>query len=262
MTKDLQLGNLNKDIFGNPFPKHEKVRNFTPTQEPAVNHMITTMLEASLCGMSSEFLCVLKREYKPYMEMNLGEVEKVTGSTRVHNMDAEEMVGLFSAAQDRAPSATMLYLISKIKATRNKTVDWIQDQPEDQQRRHISLAITVAPTIKAGSQRHGSEVHLEIVRRMKQKELKRHHIKRKPLETKLGALKSKTVAEISYALNCGEEKAKIIQDILKLRLKNRNILHAWLKDGDVRTTQPWNGRIIKKSGSVNHVVCYWSSDET
>ena len=95
------------------------------------------MLEASLC--------VLQRQYRPYMEINLGEVEKVTGSTRVHNMDAKEMVGLFSAAQDRAPNATMLYLSSKIKTTRNKTVDWIQDQPEDQQKRHISLAITVAP---------------------------------------------------------------------------------------------------------------------
>ena len=141
MTKDLQLGNLDKDIFGNPLPKHEKVWNFSPTQEPAVNHMIMTMLEASLC--------VLQIQYKPYMEMNLGEVKKVTGSTRVHNMDAKEMDGLFSAAQDRAPSATMLYLSSKIKATKNKTVDWIQDQPEDQQKRHISLAITVAPTINS-----------------------------------------------------------------------------------------------------------------
>ena len=125
----------------------------------------------------------------------------------------QELVRLFSAAQDRAPNATMLYLSSKIKATRSKTVDWIQDQPEDQQRRHISLAITVAP---AGSQRHSSEVHLEIVWRLQQKELKRQHIKMKQLETKLRALKSKTVREISYVLNCGEEKAKIIQDILQL----------------------------------------------
>ena len=65
-----------------------------------------------------------------------------------------------------------------------------------------------------------------------------------------------------YVLNCGEEKAKIIQDILRLRLKNRNILHAWFKEWDVRATQPWNERIIKQSGSVSHIVCYWSSDET
>ena len=97
---------------------------------------------------------------------------------------------------------------------------------------------------------------------MQQKELKRQHIKRKPLEAKLRALKSITVREILYVLNCGEEKANIIQDILNLRLKNRNILHAWLKNGDVRATQPWNGRIMKQSGSVSHVVCYWSSDET
>ena len=38
-------------------------------------------------------------------------------------------------------------------------------------------------------------------------------------------------------------------------------LHDWLKDGDVRATQPWHGRIMKQSGSVSHVVCYWSSDE-
>ena len=75
MIKDLQLGNLDKDIFDKPLQKNEKAWNFTPTQEPAVNHMITTMLEASLY--------VLERQYKPYMEINLGEVEKVTSSTRV-----------------------------------------------------------------------------------------------------------------------------------------------------------------------------------
>ena len=107
--------------------------------------MIKTMLESSLCELQRQY-------YRPYMEMNFGEVKKVTGSTRVHNMDAEEMVGLFSAVQDRAPNATMLSLSSKIKTTRNTIVDWIQDQPEDQQRRLISLAITVTPTIKAGSQ--------------------------------------------------------------------------------------------------------------
>ena len=38
-----------KYIFDKPLQKHEKVWNFTPTQEPAANSMIKTVLEASLC---------------------------------------------------------------------------------------------------------------------------------------------------------------------------------------------------------------------
>ena len=38
-------------------------------------------------------------------------------------------------------------------------------------------------------------------------------------------------------------------------------MHSWLKDDDpCSATQPWNGQVMKKSGCVSHVVCYWGLD--
>ena len=37
-------------------------------------------------------------------------------------------------------------------------------------------------------------------------------------------------------------------------------MHSWLKDDDPTATLPWNGQVLKKSGSVSHVVCYWDLD--
>ena len=55
-------------------------------------------------------------------------------------------------------------------------------------------------------------------------------------------------------------KMSCLSGRLPIYFVKMSCLHAWLRD--VRATQPWNGRIMKQSGSVSHVVCYWSSDET
>ena len=114
MIGNLNLDTLDQDIFGNRLEKPQEVWGISESDLPKTNSTVKGMLEESLC--------VLKRQYEPYMAMDLEKVEEVTQSTRVHNMDAEEMVGLFSAAQNRAPNATMLYLSSKIKCTRNTCV--------------------------------------------------------------------------------------------------------------------------------------------
>ena len=67
----------------------------------------------------------LQRQYSDYLslsEEDLAEFELPKASTPLHNIAAEQEVGMVSAAQKRAPGATMLYLRSQIKATRNKTL--------------------------------------------------------------------------------------------------------------------------------------------
>ena len=40
-------------------------------------------------------------------------------SARCHNIDAEEIMGIFSAAKERVPNATLCYLSAKIRAQKN-----------------------------------------------------------------------------------------------------------------------------------------------
>ena len=178
--------------------------------------------------------------------MDLKKVEEVTQSTGVHNMDAEEMMGLLSAAQNRAPNATMLYLSSKIKSTRNKTLVWLKKINTEEQRRHIKLATLTAPTVKLQNKVHSSDVQQEIIRRLQQKEIKRQASTRKHLEKKLRALRNKSTDEILGSLGCVLEKAQQVKDILSFKIKGRKFMHSWLKDDDPTATQPWNGQVMKK----------------
>ena len=45
----------------------------------------------------------------------------------MNNIICEEMAGLFSSLQQRAPNATILNLSSKIKCTKSKTVAYLMD---------------------------------------------------------------------------------------------------------------------------------------
>ena len=51
-------------------------------------------------------------------------------SARTHNMDSEEVMGMFSAGQARAPRATLLFISSKIRARKNNTLKFILSHPE------------------------------------------------------------------------------------------------------------------------------------
>ena len=97
-------------------------------------------------------------------------------------MGAEEIVGLFSAAQDRAPNATILFLNSKIKARRNCTIIKLQELSDDKRSGMIKAAIIIAKQEKKKSIRNASELHSEIVRRMQQKDVKRQQASRKTVE--------------------------------------------------------------------------------
>ncbi|ELT90369.1 hypothetical protein CAPTEDRAFT_195819 [Capitella teleta] len=53
---------------------------------------------------------VLKRHYAPLFQLDkdkLGDLAVLSSEARVHNIDAEEVVGMFSAALAKAPNATM-----------------------------------------------------------------------------------------------------------------------------------------------------------
>ena len=120
----------------------------------------------------------LQHQYSDYLSLSdeaLAERELSTTSTPLHNIAAEQEVGMVSAAQKRAPGATMLYMGSHIKATRNKTLTFLMSLPEDEWRRRVALARSLGRSAKLKGVSARREVKEEILKRVatKQKEVVR-----------------------------------------------------------------------------------------
>ena len=73
----------------------------------------------------------INRQCKKYFSMKLTEqMEFETESARLHNMDAEEMMGMFSAAQKFVPNATLCYLSSRLCVRKNNVINYLNGLPK------------------------------------------------------------------------------------------------------------------------------------
>ena len=71
---------------------------------------------------------VLERQYKAYFTDDWhisDQLRNETKSARCHNMDAEEILGMFSAAKHKATNATVCYLSCQMREQKNGTVDFL-----------------------------------------------------------------------------------------------------------------------------------------
>ena len=80
---------------------------------------------------------VLERQYSKYFTLEITEkLREETASVRCHNIDSEELMGMFSASQKKAPNATLCFLSARMRACKNKTVDYLGGL-EDERRDHV-----------------------------------------------------------------------------------------------------------------------------
>ena len=71
---------------------------------------------------------VLERQYKKYFECEITEqLRKETESARSHNIDAEEIMGMFSATKKKSPNATLCYISCKMRALKNRTLKYLDN---------------------------------------------------------------------------------------------------------------------------------------
>ena len=85
---------------------------------------------------------VLERQYSKYFLLDITEkLRQESESAKSHNMDSEEIMGMFSAAQQKSPHATLCFLSSRMRACKNKTVAYIDALPVEQQENIVNKAI-------------------------------------------------------------------------------------------------------------------------
>ena len=82
-------------------------------EPPLDEEQFRDMMKACLEGI----IVVLERQYKKYFECEITEqLRKETESARSHNIDAEEIMGMFSATKKKSPNATLCYISCKMRA--------------------------------------------------------------------------------------------------------------------------------------------------
>jgi len=94
--------------------------------------MFTQMMESYLRAVIS----VLERQCQQYFVNTWTVTEKLkqeTTSARSHNMDAEELMGMFSALRKKPPNATICYLSCKMRAQKYNTVYYLDSLDKEQQ---------------------------------------------------------------------------------------------------------------------------------
>jgi len=111
-----------------------KLRQFPVTDREQLAVMLRTVLAA--------VIDVLQRQYSMYFSLDINDkLTKETESARAHNIDAEEIMGMFSAAQKRAPKATLCFLSCSMRAIKNRTVQYLDSQDDERRESILRKAV-------------------------------------------------------------------------------------------------------------------------
>jgi hypothetical protein len=254
----LSLFTRKTDFFGQPLDEEDPVmRKLRSMPHDDVDGEIA-MISACLATV----ITVLERQYKKYFEMDLTEeLRKETETARSHNIDAEEIMGMFGAAQQRAPNATLCYLSSRMRAKKNRTVDYLDALSTESRRKVVCWSVAMARKMRKTNRRKHAELQQELSRRVALKRQKKQERDRKAIEKKLKTIKLEDIGkEFSYLES---NSLANLTDIMSGTAIGRNICHVWYDTDSLKKTL-YSGRIekLKTKKSNTYVVSYWGEGET
>jgi len=274
--KDLNtILNRSTDFFGNKLVADITLDNNSENRELQRKNTVLTalLLEPSdkelfnlfMDKCLEEIVTVLNRQYARYFDIDVTpELILQTESARSHNIDAEEVMGMFSAAQKKAPNATMAYLSSKLRAQKNKTNEYLDALDTNDRSRIINFAVSAARKVNIQCRRKTKDLKKEISLRKGKKTQKRHMTDRRKLEKKL---RSTEIEEIAQEYEFDPQQIIELRDIVSGSAVGRDIGHYW-HDESTNMRVFYHGKIEKirkkRSGELKdiYVVCYWREDET
>ena len=196
----------------------------------ADQHLFDRMMKSALLSV----ITVLERQYSRYFAINLSDVlRKETESARCHNIDAEDVMGMFSATLNHAPNATLSFLSARIRAQKNKVVDFIDLLPTDKKDSLIQLAISLGRkqclkkrkrTAEIKKRKRTAEIKKEIAKCLADRVQKKRTVERGKIERKL---KSNAISDIGAEFNLDEHTVEVVSDILTCKVVGHKFCHIW-----------------------------------
>ncbi|XP_047137209.1 uncharacterized protein LOC124813769 [Hydra vulgaris] len=250
----LSLLNRTTDFFGGCIndPVFDSIVNFSPRTNE--------MKDAIVCCLSA-VVNVIDRQYKRLFNLNTTDKLKAqTLSARLHNIDSEELMGMFSAAKQKAPNATLCFLSAKLRACKNKTTEFLYEKPIEVRNKLILWAISTARKKRFANIQKHEELKIELIKRMAAKLQKKEEKERKNVEK---ILKNCVPQQIKILFpDLENNEAADIEDIIFGDVIGRNICHMWY-DSVTNTQEIYYGRILrlKKNNIGVYIISYWKPKE-
>ena len=252
--RPLDLLTWEKDIFDDQMDSSDATL-LALRQPPKDPELFTKMMQACLIAI----LDVLDRQYKKYFDTDVTEqLKEETKSARTHNIDAEEVMGMFSAAKKRAPNATICFLSCKMRAQKNRTVGYLDAMDKEKRNSILKKAIKLGLEQRQRRKLKQRDLRVELSRRQAEKQQSRETTERNRLENKLKTVEVNELAEKFPDLS--EEKREMVAELLTGKCVGHTICHIWYEDGQ---KVMYSGKLEKfKAKSNKYVVAYWTQSDT
>ena len=114
----------------------------------------------------SAVISVLERQYKRYFDLNVTEnLREETKYARSRNIDAEEVMGMFSAGKHRAKNATTSFLSARMRAKQNRDVPYLDGLYKTKRERTVTWAIGMARKKRVFNRKKQDDIRKELSRR-------------------------------------------------------------------------------------------------
>ena len=115
-------------FFGRDLSDEDTTLKELMSAEPADKDMLSEMYVSCLFTV----IIVLECQYKHYFEMDITEhLCNEIFLARTQKIDAEEIMGMFSAGKERAKNVNVDFLVSRMRSHKNMVMPWLDDMYQD-----------------------------------------------------------------------------------------------------------------------------------
>ena len=175
-----------------------------------------------------------------------------TSSAPVHNMFAEQTLGLADHYLRRARNCTIGHIDGKVKCRKNDTLTWLVAKPSDEQEKIILFSIAEAKTMRALLKKREQNIQGQLVI---EKRPKKDSSYRRRLEKKLNLVLANN-AELSEVLpELSIEQTETVRYVLSNMsiLNGLYIEHLWFTEQKTKYFASWTHYFSEK---------YWQSSKS
>ena len=246
---------MKTDFFGDELTPDNRLMKLQ--QKPIDEDLFMAMMKNCLTAI----VTVLEKQYRRYFDLDVtNELRKETESARCHNIDAEQVMGMFSAAKANAPNATLCYISSRLRAQKNRVVDYLDSLEPAKREKLMKLAITLGRKVRQRKRKKCIEIRQEISRRVVAKKQQQVTYQRNKLEARL----KQTGVDLATEFPVMEVNTRQqVQGILDGKIVGHRICHIWYDQENQEKTVYFGKieKVLKRGGGV-YVVGYWGEGET
>ncbi|XP_047126932.1 uncharacterized protein LOC124808016 [Hydra vulgaris] len=258
------------DCKSNPAELFSKTTDFFEKKlPPKILEPITTLCAIDDQLIKMTFAClkavedVLIRQYERYFSISItSKFMEETASARLHNIDSEELMGMFSEAKGRSPNATICFISCKLRSKKNMTMDYLDSLDQIERENVVKWSIKAARIKRITNRLNYTALRAEISKRQTCKRQKMDEKEKRKLERELSLLSFNEIKNLYEHLST--KQLDDLYDLMYERIVGRELCHEWF-DSDNSKSVIYDGiveKVNKRKDNRIYTISYWKKDET